>query len=855
MKAKVTPMMQQWHDCKKQSKDALLLFRLGDFYEAFYDDAKTLAKDLELTLTKRGDIPMSGIPAHTVESYIEKLINKGHLIAIAEQVEDPKDVKGIVKREIVKLLSPGCVYNPNLLKDKSHNFFAALHGHKGQFGLSFIDLSTGTFRCAEFSDEKDVLDELTKLQPAELLLSDKFTKRDALFFDRLHNILHCRFCVKEDYHFDITFAESFLKQHFNVLSLDGFGLKDSTLSVMSSGALLTHLQEELCQTIDHVTSLEIFNTKAHMSLDRMTQKNLEIFESQHGSSLFQLVDKTSTPMGARQLKTWVTHPLLEAHAINQRLFSTEELLQFEGLYNLEQLLLNIRDIERLITRISTGYHSPRDIWALKNSLEPVPEIKNILSQLSEKSFQSIQNKLENFQELTHLIEKTLIENPPLKVASGQLIKRGVHQELDKLKNLKENAENFLLEYQEKLKKETGIKTLKVGFNKAFGYFIEVSRLQSKNVPISFHKRQTLVNNERYITEELRHFENDILHAEENISRLEQKIYLDLKKAILEHEKAIRKTAQAIAHLDCLISLTKLAKTPGYVKPLVDESDLLEIKDGRHPTVENADPSLSFVPNDTKLDDKDRLFLITGPNMAGKSTYIRQVALITVMAQIGLFVPASFAHIGLVDKIFTRIGANDDLAKGQSTFMVEMTETANILNNATTKSLVILDEIGRGTSTYDGISIAWSVAEYLLTCPTKRAKTLFATHYFELTAMEKQIEGAVNYNVLVKETPNGITFLRKIQKGQADKSYGIHVAKLAGLPSFVISKAKKILKDLEQGSHNLSPLPPSSEQLSLFQDSEEDELAKDFFNSLKDLDLDNLSPMQAFELIRELKSKI
>ncbi len=854
MSKKITPMMQQWHDCKKKAKDALLLFRLGDFYEAFYDDAKLLAKDLQLTLTKRGDIPMSGIPAHTAESYIEKLIHKGHLVALAEQVEDPKDVKGIVKREVVKRISPGCVYNPNLLKDKSYNFFAALVFEKKKFALSLLDLSTGLFQCLEVDSEKSLLEELSKTCPSELLISKRFEKHFPSLLEDIQISTNTKICVKETYHFDPILCEDFLKDQFNMPTLDGFGLKDFPLAITASGALLTHLKNELFQELSHVKSLKPLTTTSYLSLDQTTLRNLEILSPSTPSSkpLLEVIDCTVTPMGARLLKGFVTHPLLDETSIQDRLNATEELLGFRPRLDLLDNLSKIKDLERLLTRIETKHHSPQDVWALKESLVPLPDISNTIQKLSHPLFERVRFNLKDLSALTQLIENTLTENPPAKNFTGNLIKKGIDSRLDELKSLKENSQKFLLKYQERLREETGIKTLKVSFNKAFGYFIEVSRGQSKNMPSSFHKRQTLVNNERFISDELQKFESDILNAEENISKLEMQLYSELRHSILTYNQALRDVASAIAHLDCYLAFSELASQKGYVKPQVDASDTLHIERGRHPVIEKADPSLNFIPNDTLLDSSDRLFLITGPNMAGKSTYIRQVALITIMAQIGLYVPAVKAHIGVVDKVFTRIGASDDLSKGQSTFMVEMTETAHILNNATHRSLVILDEIGRGTSTYDGISIAWSVAEYLLKTPSKKSKTLFATHYFELTEMEGKIPGAVNYNISVKETENGIIFLRKILKGAADRSYGIHVAALAGLPKEVLTKAAAMLKSLEK-SPQATKNPKNSLEPSLF----DLPLKKDqkVLDKLKKLSIDHLSPMQAFEALRDVLQEI
>lgn len=861
METKTTPMMQQWHACKAQAKGALLLFRLGDFYEAFYEDAILLAKDLEITLTKRGEIPMSGVPVHTVDNYLEKLIGKGHLVAIAEQVEDPKDVKGLVKREIVKLLSPGAVYNPSLLSDKSNNFFACICLINSRFGLALLDVTTADFKTIEVETPHELQEELLRVSPSELLISEKFSLLYQELVSNLKENLSLRLTIKPDWHFDPENCYGFLTQHFKVHNLDGFGLKGLIAALNAAGVLLSHIQEDLSLSIDHIHSLETYHLGNYMSIDHMTQKHLEILTSQSSkkshTTLLHLLDHTLTPMGGRLLKQWVAHPLLSKEKIHARLDATQELCLSSLLPSLATTLKKVGDLERLIMRISTGHATPRDFNALRDSLEPIPSLLSSLLQLRHPLFEEIKHFIYDLTALTHRIRSTLVEEPPLRASEGDLIKPGIHPELDELKGLKKKSHDFLIQYQEKLKQETGIKTLKVGFNKAFGYFIEISRGQALKVPPYFHKRQTLVNNERFITEELREYENKILHAEESISKIELALYNELREFTSSFEQQIRSSAKGIAHLDCLLSLSKLAQRKNYVRPLIDESETLCIKEGRHPIIEASDLTSSFIPNDTEMKSPDqKLFIITGPNMAGKSTYIRQVALICIMAQIGAFVPATFAHIGIIDKVFSRIGASDDLARGQSTFMVEMTETANILRHATNKSLAILDEIGRGTSTYDGIAIAWSVAEYLLTHPQKCAKTLFATHYWELTELEGKFVGALNYNIAVKEVPGGIVFLRKILRGGTDKSYGIHVAKLAGLPLEVIAKAMEILKSLEgKGTKVLAKktsFQKESHQLSLFDPPEKNPLIDQLLSELKALDVYAVTPMQALSLLEKWK---
>ena len=859
MEEKLTPMMQQWHACKSKAKDALLLFRLGDFYEAFYEDAVTLSREAEVTLTKRAEVPMSGIPAHTAESYIERLLHKGLLIAIAEQVEDPKQTKGIVKREIVRLISPGAVYSPTLLSEKNHNYFGAISIINSRYGLALIDLTTGDFKVTEIESFNSLQDELFKSSPTELIVSEKFIKLHQELIELLQKEEKIRITIKSDWYFDHKICNDFLTQHFKMHSLDGFGLKGLTCAINACGSLLAHIEETLSLSIRHITSISTYHLGSFMSIDQVTQKHLELFSSAGKNetlSLLKVLDQTTTPMGARLLKEWVAHPLLNKEEINLRLEAIEEFFESSESYKICSFLSSIKDIERLILRISTGYSTPRDLIALKHSLSPLTNLKAVLNNFCSTLLSTANSQIENMDHVADRIEKTLSSDPPIKLSEGGLIRACVSQELDELRQLKAHSEDFLLSYQEKLKEETGIKTLKVGYSKAFGYFIDISRGQASKVPPYFQKRQTLVNNERFMTEELLEFENKILSAEEKILSLEAKLYQELRLYVAFFESPIRMISKAVATIDSLFSLFTLAKKRNYTKPVPEEGVHLNIVDGRHPVLDFIDLSHNFIPNDTFINGFDqRLFLITGPNMAGKSTYIRQVALLCIMAQIGSFVPAKSMRFGLVDKIFSRIGASDDLARGQSTFMVEMTETANILRNATDRSLVILDEIGRGTSTYDGISIAWAVAEYLLTTKERAAKTLFATHYCELTEIEEKFEGAVNYHIAVKETEHGIVFLRKILKGSSDKSYGIHVAKLAGLPSEVIIKAQEILKGLESKGTKAAVKKPfvkkEQDQLLLFQSPSKEEPYEKVIQELKKIDIMSTTPIQALCLLEKM----
>lgn len=853
--------MQQWHSCKAKSKDALLLFRLGDFYEAFYQDAITLSSALDVTLTKRGEVPMSGIPAHTLDAYLEKLIGQSLLVAIAEQVEDPSQAKGIVKREIVRVISPGAVYNPSLLSDKTNNFFGCMSCVNSRSALAVVDLTTGEAKVVETDDVNHLFHELVKLSPSELIVAEKAKKLHGEVLEDLQERIAFRLTVKPDWHFDYHICYQFLLHHFNVHNLDGFGCKGLTASVNALGALLTHIHEDLSLSIKHITGAKTYQLEDYLILDAITQRHLEIVQTasqKHEGSLLHHLDKTNTPMGARLFRNWVLRPLRKKEDIENRLECTKELAACSEAPSLSSYLKHIKDLERLILRVSTHHSSPRDLVALKYSLEPVAGLKQALEKFSHPTLQGLRQSLQDFTSLIHVLESHVVDNPPTKASEGGLIKSGVHAELDELRLLKHDAENFLWKYQEKLKEQTGIKTLKVGFSKAFGYFIDVSRGQSSKVPSFFHKRQTLVNNERFITDELRDFENKILSAEETMLKIEQQIYLELKNLVCSYEPSILQTSSAIAHLDCLYSLYQLSQLPGYIPPSIHEGDSLEINQGRHPILDAHSALGAFIPNDTLMDLQDnKLFLITGPNMAGKSTYMRQVALLCIMAQIGCYIPAKQGRFGILDKIFSRIGASDDLARGQSTFMVEMTETANILRHTTSKSLVILDEIGRGTSTFDGVSIAWAVAEYLLTKEGKACKTLFATHYCELTELEEKFKGAVNYHIAVKEVDQGIIFLRKICKGGTDKSYGIHVGKLAGLPYEVVIKAQEILKTLEQKHTKLikKPAKKETDQFLLFQEPPKNLLHEKIIEELKKIDLLQTSPMQALHVLEHMLSQL
>jgi DNA mismatch repair protein MutS len=829
-----TPMMAQWEACKAQAGDALLFFRLGDFYEAFHDDATRMSKEIGLTLTARQGIPMCGVPFHTADGYIDKLVAKGFKVAVAEQMEDPRAVKGIVKREVVRVVTPGTLVNSQLLSDKKNNYFASIVQIGSIYGLATLDVSTGEFRTIETEGVGQLIDELYRIRPTEILISRKFKGNHPSLFSELSFGFPFILNEKEEWRFDPKASTELLLAHFRVMTLDTFGLKGQVASIAAAGALIGVLKQELNFRLDHVAVISPDSLQSYMALDRSTLNNLEL-----DTSLLHFLDCTATPMGARLLCSWIKHPLLNLQEIGRRQDAIADFLQNDQVPTLDK----VRDLERLMMKTAANYGTPRDLLALGLSLSKLPQLKEELKGFTAPEILVHREHL--VDPVSPKILASLSETPPLRIGEGELFKDGIDPELDRLRTLSRDSISWMAGYQSRLREETGIKTLKVSYTKAFGYYIEVSRAQGDKIPLGFSRQQTLVNAERFITEELKTYEYQVLTAEERAKALEIQLFEELRVEVAKHAPVVSLSAKAVARLDVLLTLAKIAKEHRWTRPLIDDSDLLEIREGRHPIVEKAVGRASFIPNDTVLSRTELLMLITGPNMAGKSTYIRQTALICILAQIGSYIPATSAKIGLVDKIFSRIGASDDLARGQSTFMVEMAETANILKNATPRSLVLLDEIGRGTSTYDGISIAWAVAEYLLT--TSGAKTLFATHYWELTKLEEEIKGAVNYQVAVSETQNGIVFLRKIIRGGTDKSYGIHVAKLAGLPPKAIKRAQEMLSALETKQTQRKKL---DEQLSLFVPEKPSPLILE----LQQLDVDRLSPLEALLRLSELKKQ-
>lgn len=830
-------MMEQWHMCKKKARGALLLFRLGDFYEAFYEDAILLSKTADLILTKRQGVPMSGVPAHAAQGYIEKLVKKGFLVAIAEQIEDPKQVKGLVKRDIVKIVSPGTLSSS--LHARANNFLACIAQLNRIYALSLLDISTGELRVIELSDEKELQDEIFRRAPSEILLPEK---KPYPFLEEIKKQLPFRITTREVWQFDSHSCYTTLIRHFKVHNLDGFGLQDMDAAVQAAGVLLSYVRDELSLPISHIKRLFLDETSSYMSIDRTTQRNLELTEplhthTNHSTTLLKLLDQTYTPMGARLFKSWMTHPLLSVEEIKKRQDAVEELQKH---LHISHLLKHIKDLERLIIRIATNSGAtPRDLTALRYSLEKIPEIIEALSPLNSSLIQTLKAALPDPSPIIQKIAVTIVDMPPLSWGEGKIIRSNVDARLDELCSLKTNSHSWIAHYQSQLKEMTGIKNLKIVFSKGFGYCIEVSRGQAAHMPSTFQRRQTLVNSERFISPELKNYEAKIFSAEEEIQEIERQIYNRLREEITSYTESVKVLSHSIATIDLLFALARIASERDYRRPIVNEGKVLDIQMGRHPVIEDSLTDPAFVPNDTTFDSSCFL-LITGPNMSGKSTYIRQVALITIMAQMGSFVPAHSATIGIVDKLFSRIGANDDLSQGKSTFMVEMTETANILNNATPRSLIILDEIGRGTSTYDGIALSWSVSEYLI---RMGCKVLFATHYYELTLLK----GVKNVSVAVKESSDTIIFLHKIIDGSSDKSYGIHVARLAGFPHHVFTRAYKVLYSLESRISK----PKIRQELPTPLPTEVESLLKE----LKNVDLNQVTPLQALQQIKTWQERL
>ncbi len=792
---RLTPAMHQYVDTKKEYPGCLIMFRMGDFYEMFYDDAKLAAKELEITLTSRGKgdarAPLAGIPYHALEPYLAKLVKKGYKVAICEQLEDPKLAKGIVKRGVIRVVTPGTMIDNAMLEPGSNNYIMALYPALDNFGIAAVELSTGEFAATEVDSAQKLLNEISKFSPAEILIPESLKVNQ-----ELTSMLKGFVNPYNDHFFTKSIATDNLLHHFNVSSLQGYGIADDGLAICAAGALLNYLKETQKTSLSYINKIRRYGLSEYMALDNSTLRNLELLanikENSGRGSLFSVINKTNTPMGTRLLKKSLVQPLLDQNAINDRLDCVNELVNGSLLRaELIDALKEVNDIERMISRVMYGNANARDLIGLKNSLMCIPKIKGFLQNQTSRLLNDIKD-MPASDGVVSLVDNAIKDEPALTLREGNLIKKGYSAELDELREIAFNTKDWIVALENQERARTGIKSLKVGFNKVFGYFITVSNANQSLVPADYIRKQTLVNNERYITPELKEKENIILHAEERINELEYKLFQEIISKIAGAFEEVQKSAQLIALLDMFLSLAEIAAINNYVRPALNDSGIIDLKGCRHPVVETLTPQ--FVPNDFYLSDEDRLHIITGPNMSGKSTAMRQVALVQLMAQIGSFVPCSSASVCLVDRIFTRVGAYDDLTMGQSTFMVEMTETANILNNATSRSLIILDEIGRGTSTFDGISIAWAVAEYIH--DHVKAKTLFATHYHQLNNLALKFPAIKNYNIAVNETSDDIVFLRKLVEGGTDKSYGIQVAKLAGVPSEVINRSKEIMAKLE-----------------------------------------------------------
>lgn len=866
----LTPAMKQYVEIKEKYPDCILLYRMGDFYELFFEDALLVAPILEITLTSRNkgkedSVPLCGFPYHAASSYITKLVDKGYKVAVCEQVEDPKKAKGIVKRDVIRVITPGLLVDAENLSSGENNFLAGLSFYAEKIGLAFIDISTGEFQVGEFPDRDSFLQAMEGLDCKELILTKSFP--DKILLKHLEQQWPAGYMnYREEEYFQLKQTENLLGNIFTPQILEDARIIGHPAVASAAGAVLRYVTETQKIQPQHISDIKWYSTENHLIVDDAARRNLElfntIFDNSRAGSVFNLINETLTPMGTRRLRWWLNYPLVNVEKIQSRLSAVAEIKESHLLrMNLRKILSRIYDLERLAGRVALQVANPRDLVALKLSLEALPEIKSMLSDFTAPALVDIRETLTEIPVVIKLISRAIIDDPQQNIQDGGFIRAGFDEELDKLKSISRDAKKWIaaLELQERQK--TGINSLKVGFNNVFGYYIEVTKANAALVPESYIRKQTLVNAERYINQELKEFEQTVLNAEEKIREREYDLYLNVRNEVAQYVNNIQKNSSLIADLDAYVSQAEIAEKYHYVCPEVDDEDIIMINDGRHPVVEAALTKDGFVPNDCRLDiSNNRLLIITGPNMAGKSTYIRQVALIVLLAQMGGFVPAAKAKIGVVDKIFTRIGAADNLARGQSTFMVEMMETAEILKNSTCRSLVILDEVGRGTSTFDGLSIAWSVAEYIHDFKGRGVRTLFATHYHQLTDLAATKEGAKNYNIAVKEWGDKIIFLRKIMEGGASRSYGIEVARIAGVPNEVILRAKEILHNLEKGEFDEIGMPriarglniakKDQQQLNLFLESEDDVI-----NELKNLDISSITPLDALNKLNDLKNKL
>jgi DNA mismatch repair protein MutS len=879
--AEYSPMMQHYLKTKEEYKDCILFYRLGDFYEMFFDDALVVSKELELTLTGKDcgqaeRAPMCGIPFHAAETYLNRLVANGHKVAICEQVEDPKQAKGIVKREVIRIVTPGTNLNTQALDETKNNYLMSIVYLGEKIGVSIADFSTGDYFVTELSSGSELIDEINKFVPSEIITNEYFSM-SGIDLTAVNDKLGITMSTLDSWYLDEDTCIKKLLTHFKVGVLDGLGLKDYTSGTIAAGALLLYLYEMQKGSVDHITSIVPYTTGKYMLIDSSSRRNLELVETmrekQKKGSLLWVLDKTKTAMGARALRSMIEQPLINKEDILKRQAGIEECNNRAiDREEIREYLNPVYDLERIMTKISCKSANPRDLIAFRNSLEMLPHIKKLIGTMESDLFAECFANLDDLADIYSLISSAIVEEPPITIREAGIIKEGFSKEADELRRAKTEGKEWLAQLEAREKEATGIKNLKVKYNKVFGYYLEVTNSFKDLVPADWVRKQTLTNAERYTTDELKKLEDVILGAEDKLCSLEYDLFNEVRDSIAAEVRRIKSTARAIAEIDVYTALSVVAQQYNYVKPAINEKGIIDIKNGRHPVVEKMIRNDMFVANNTYLDNaKNRISIITGPNMAGKSTYMRQTALIVLMAQIGSFVPAQEANIGIVDRIFTRVGASDDLASGQSTFMVEMTEVANILRNATPKSLLILDEIGRGTSTFDGLSIAWAVVEYIANTKVLGAKTLFATHYHELTELEGTLDGVNNYCIAVKENGDDIVFLRKIIKGGADKSYGIQVAKLAGVPDTVIERAKELVADLSDADISLKARDIAQyskkqeklvdsykkvddlevKQMSLFDTVNNDDIIED----IKALDISNMTPIDALNTLYKLQGRV
>ncbi len=880
MMSEATPMMRQYLKMKEEYKDCILFYRLGDFYEMFFDDALKASKELELTLTGKNcgleeRAPMCGVPYHSVEGYLNKLVGKGYKVAICEQVEDPKQARGIVHREVIRIVTPGTNTNIQALDESKNNYIMSVIYLNGRYGISTADVTTGDYYVTEVETEQKLIDEVNKFAPSEIICNEAFYM-SGIDLEEVRTRLGISISSLDAWYFSDETAAGALLEHFKVNSVEGLGLKDYPCGTTAAGALLKYLYETQKTSMEHLSAIHPYTTGMFMVIDSSTRRNLELVETmrekQKRGSLLWVLDKTKTAMGARTLRSYVEQPLIDRGEIERRFDAIEEInSRVIDREEIREYLHPIHDLERLIARVTYQTANPRDLIALRNSLKMIAPLKQILNEFHCSLLAETQKDMDALDDIYDLIDTSIEEDAPISVREGGIIKNGFKEDIDKLREARTNGKTWLADVEKKERDETGIKNLKIKHNKVFGYYLEVTNSYKNLVPEHYVRRQTLANAERYITPELKELEDMILGAEDKLVALEYDYFCEIRQKIAQEVIRIQKTAKAVAVLDVLVSLAVVAEDGHYCRPSLNESGVIDIREGRHPVVEKMISHDMFITNDTYLDNaQSRISIITGPNMAGKSTYMRQTALIVMMAQMGSFVPAKSADIGLADRVFTRVGASDDLASGQSTFMVEMNEVANILRNATDKSLLILDEIGRGTSTFDGLSIAWAVVEHISNPKLLGAKTLFATHYHELTELEGKLDNVNNYCIAVKEKGDDIVFLRKIVKGGADKSYGIQVAKLAGVPESVIERAKEIVEELSEhditeiaknltvknaaGKSRKKKAQPDTldlEQISLFDTVKDD----DIIEELRSVDISSMTPLEAMNKLNELQNKV